>query len=85
MIRRRITIAAAAAAAALLAFAGGASSQGMGRGPAASACAPEISRYCANERHGAGNVRACLESNWRRLSHDCRSVLGRTGFGQRWR
>ena len=24
-------------------------------------------------------------SNWRRLSHDCRSVLGTTGAGQRWR
>ncbi len=84
MIRNHITIAAATAAA-LVAFAGGASAQGMGRGPVADACAPEISRYCAHERHGAGAVRACLESNWRRLSHECRSVLGRTGAGQRWR
>ncbi len=74
-----------AATAALLIPTGIASAQGMGRGPVANVCAPEISRYCAYERHGAGNVRACLESNWRRLSHDCRSVFGRTGFGQRWR
>jgi hypothetical protein len=74
-----------AATAAILIPASIASAQGMGRGPVASACAPEIGRYCAQERHGAGGVRACLESNWRRLSHDCRSVLGRTGFGQRWR
>lgn len=74
-----------AATAAILIPANIASAQGMGSGPVASVCAPEISRYCAHERHGAGGARSCLESNWRRLSHNCRSVLGRTGFGQRWR
>ena len=77
-------IIAMAAAAAMLIPANIASAQEW-RGPVASACAPEIERYCAHERHGAGGVRACLESNWRRLSHDCRSMLGRTGAGQRWR
>ncbi len=84
MTMKKLAIAMAATAAILIpahiAFA-----QGMGRGPVASACAPEVSRYCAHERHGAGAVRACLESNWRRLSRDCRSVLDRTGGGQRWR
>ncbi len=84
MITKRIVIIAAAAAATLV-FADAASAQGFGRGPVATQCAPEISRYCAHERHGGGAVRACLESNWRRLSHDCRAVLGRTGGGQRWR
>jgi hypothetical protein len=84
MITKRIAIVAAAAAS-LLIFTGAASAQGIGRGPVATYCAPEISRHCAHERHGAGGVRACLESNWRRLSHDCRAVLGRTGGGQRWR
>ncbi len=74
-----------AATAAILIPSSIASAQGVGRGPVASACAPEISRYCAHERHGAGGVRACLESNWRRLSYDCRSMLGGTGGGQRWR
>ena len=84
MMMKGITIAIAAAAAMLIS-ADIASAQGIGRGPVANACAPEIERYCAPERHGAGGARACLESNWRRLSHDCRSVLGRTGAGQRWR
>ncbi len=81
---KKVTIAMAAAAAMLVPV-DLASAQGMGRGPVANACAPEIGRYCAHERHGAGAVRACLESNRRRLSHDCRSVLGSTGGGQRWR
>jgi hypothetical protein len=59
--------------------------QGMLDSPVIRACAPEIRRYCAHERHGAGGVRACLQSNWRRLSYDCRSILGKNGFGQRWR
>ena len=59
--------------------------QGMPDSPVMRACAPEIGRYCAHERHGAGGVRACLQSNWRRLSYDCRSFLGKYGFGQRWR
>ena len=84
MITKRIPIAAAAVAAAMF-VSGGASAQGTGRGPVANICAPEIERYCSHERHGAGGVRACLESNWRRLSNDCKSVLGRTGAGQRWR
>lgn len=84
MMMKRVTIAVAAAAA-MLVPADLASAQGMGRGPVASACAPEIERHCVHERHGAGAVRACLQSNWRRLSHDCRSVLGSTGGGQRWR
>ena len=84
MMMKRITIAMAAAVAMLLP-ADLASAQGMGRGPVANACGPEIGTYCAHERHGAGAVRACLQSNWRRLSNDCRSVLGSTGGGQRWR
>ena len=84
MMMKRVTIAMAATVA-MLVSADLASAQGMGRGPVASACAPEIGRYCAQERHGAGAVRACLQSNWRRLSHDCRSVLGTTWGGQRWR
>jgi hypothetical protein len=74
-----------ASAAYLFVCAGAASAQGFGRGPVATFCAPEISRYCAHERHGAGAVRACLESNRRRLSHDCRNALGSTAGGQRWR
>jgi hypothetical protein len=58
---------------------------GVGRGPIAIHCASDIGRYCAEERHGAGNVRACLETNWRRLSRKCRSQLGKTGFGDRLR
>jgi hypothetical protein len=84
MITKRIAILAAASAS-LCIFADGALAQGLARGPVATFCAPEISRYCAHEPHGGGAVRACLESNWRRLSHDCRTVLGRTGGGQRWR
>ncbi len=74
-----------AATAAIVIPANFASAQPMGRGPVANVCASEISRYCAYERHGAGRVRACLESNWRRLSRDCRSALEGTGGGQRWR
>ncbi len=85
MITKRIPIAVATLAAAFLACVGTALAQGVGRGPVASVCAPEIERYCAHERHGAGGVRACVESNWRRISHDCRSVLNTTGGGQRWR
>jgi hypothetical protein len=48
-------------------------------------CAADINRHCNSLHHGRGEVRACLQSNWRRLSHDCRSVLRNTGGGQRWR
>jgi hypothetical protein len=68
-----------------LIFLNAACAETAARGPVATYCAQEISRYCAQERHGAGGVRSCLESNWRRLSDDCRAVLGRTGGGQRWR
>jgi hypothetical protein len=73
-------IAAATAAPVAMAF-----EDGAGRGPIAIYCASDIGRYCAQDRHGAGNVRACLETNWRRLSRKCRSELSKTGFGDRLR
>jgi hypothetical protein len=84
MITKRIALFAAAAA--MLLSADAAFAQGYGRGPVRSACAPEIDRFCGDLQHGRGEVRACLQSNWRRLSHHCRSALGSTGGGGgRWR
>jgi hypothetical protein len=87
----RKNVMAAGAAAILIALASPASAQGMGpgggmgmgRGPVTSACAPEIDRYCAGERHGSGAVRACLQSHRHRLSGNCRYALGHTSY--RWR
>jgi hypothetical protein len=79
MITKRIALFAAAAA--LVISADAALAQGYGRGPVGSACGPEIDRYCSHLQHGRGEVRACLQSNWRRLSHTCRSALRNTGGG----
>jgi hypothetical protein len=57
--------------------------QGMGQGPVATACAPEIKRYCAGIQHGRGAVRACLETNVRNVSEECRKALSGTGGGRR--
>jgi hypothetical protein len=83
MFTKRIALIAAAAA--LLISADTAFAQGYGRGPVRSACATEIDRFCSDLQHGRGEVRACLQSNWRRLSHPCRSALRNTGGGWRWR
>jgi hypothetical protein len=84
MISKRILFTAAAAA--MLFSANAALGQGYGRGPVASACAPEIDRFCSDLQHGRGEVRACLQSKWRKLSHHCRSALESTGGGGgRWR
>jgi hypothetical protein len=82
MITKRIALIAAAAG--MLLSADAALAQGYGRGPVASACAREIDRYCSNVEHGRGQVRACLQSNWRRLSGDCRAALRNTGGGGGW-
>ena len=74
-----------AATAAILIPANIASAQGMGRGPVASACAPEIDRYCQGVRHGYGAVRSCLQAHRQGLSGHCRYALGHTGYGWRWR
>jgi hypothetical protein len=70
-------------AAIALGFALPALAQGMGQGPVAAACGPEIERYCAGVPHGRGEVRACLEANLRKVSDQCRAALGSTGGGRR--
>ena len=50
------------AAAIVLSLASPALAQGSGRGPVATTCSSEISRYCADKKHGGGAVRDCLES-----------------------
>ncbi len=84
MTLKKLAIAMAATAA-ILTPASIASAQGVGRGPVASACAPEIARYCAGKTHGYGAVRACLEVHRQRVSGQCRYALGHTGYGWRWR
>ncbi len=73
------------AAAIVLSFASPVLAQGSGRGPVATTCSSEISRYCADKKHGGGAVRDCLEANWRKLSRKCQATLGNTGFGRRRR
>ena len=60
MMMKRVTIAAAAAAA-MLVPADLASAQGMGRGPVASACAPEIERHA--RMNGMALARCVLASS----------------------
>ena len=60
MMMKRVTIAVAAAAA-MLVPADLASAQGMGRGPVASACAPEIEMHCAHS--GMAQARCALASS----------------------
>lgn len=69
------------ATAAMLASASPSAAQRAGYGPVASACSAEIARYCANERHGSGAVRACLQANRVKLSARCRRALANTGGG----
>ncbi|MBT3070112.1 cysteine rich repeat-containing protein [Rhodomicrobium sp. Az07] len=83
MFTKRIALFAAAVA--MLVSADAAFAQRYGRGPVATFCAADINRHCNRLHHGRGEVRACLQSNWRRLSQDCRSVLRNSGGGQRRR
>ncbi len=79
----KTTAAICIAGAAMLASAGPSAAQRWGRGPVATACAAEISKYCARQRHGGGAVRACLEARRSKLSARCRHALNNTGFGRR--
>ena len=54
----------------------------QGTGPVASQCATDIQNFCASKEHGAGQVRACLESNREKVSPDCRQALDTTGPGR---
>jgi hypothetical protein len=60
----------------------GAFAQTTPSGPVASSCTAEISKYCADQQHGAGAVRACLEANRQDLSAPCREALDSTGGGR---
>ncbi len=51
-------------------------------GPVATACSTDISKFCADKKHGQGEVRACLESNKDKVSADCKAALDTTGPGQ---
>ena len=43
------------------------------------ACASEVSRYCADVSNGRGRISACLAGQMRRLSPDCRPEVQAVG------
>ncbi len=71
------TLAIACALAAALTTAGWAQ-----KGPVATACADEITKFCADKEHGQGEVRACLEANKDKVSDACKTALDTTGGGR---
>lgn len=84
---KKIVVATLFAAAATLASAGVGFAQGagggQGNGPVATACAAEITKYCAKLSHGSGDIRACLEKNKANVSAGCKAALDNTGGGRR--
>ena len=52
-------------------------------GPVATACAADISKFCAGKGHGNRQTRSCLEANREKLSEGCRRALDTTGGGRR--
>jgi Cysteine rich repeat len=58
------------------------SATAQGPGPVAKQCAADIQSFCAGKVHGAGQVRACLETNRDKVSADCRQALDTTGPGR---
>ncbi|TAK48033.1 MAG: hypothetical protein EPO23_09255 [Xanthobacteraceae bacterium] len=56
---------------------------GPGMGPVAMQCQKDIEAFCADERHGRGGVRDCLEANKSKVSDACKAALDSTGVGRR--
>jgi hypothetical protein len=52
-------------------------------GPVGTACAADISKFCAGKGHGNRQTRSCLEENREKLSQGCRRALDTTGGGRR--
>ncbi len=68
-----------AAASIAMAASGAALAQG---GPVATACAKDITKYCAKAGHGSAQTRNCLEQHRKRVSAACRKALDTTGGGR---
>lgn len=54
-----------------------------GAGPVAAACQQDIEKLCSGKEHGAGAIRACLETNKAKVSAACATALDTTGPGRR--
>ncbi len=50
-------------------------------GPVATACKGDIAKFCAGKTHN-GAVRACLDSNYKKVSQACKNALDSTGGGR---
>ncbi len=77
MLKKLTTTVAALGVAA--AFGGAAMAQ---TGPVATACAKEITAYCAKAGHGNAQTRNCLEKHRKQLSAACGETLDTTGGGR---
>lgn len=51
-------------------------------GPVATNCKAEIAKFCADKKHGRGEVRACLDARKEELSDACKKALETTGPGR---
>lgn len=54
-------------------------------GPVATACAEEITKFCADKKHVNREVRTCLEAHKSQLSDSCKKTLETTGSDHRYR
>ncbi|MFM9847668.1 MAG: hypothetical protein ACKVP3_10970 [Hyphomicrobiaceae bacterium] len=50
-------------------------------GPVATDCVNDIAKLCAGKPHD-GSVRICLETNYAKVSSDCKRALESTGGGR---
>ena len=50
-------------------------------GPVGTACEGDIAALCAGKAHG-GDVRACLQANYAKVSAACKTALDNTGGGR---
>ena len=50
-------------------------------GPVATACKSDTAKFCAGKPHG-GEVRACLDANYAKVSTACKAALDNTGGGR---
>lgn len=63
-------------------FSSAAWSQEAGQGPVATACKPDIEKFCAGKPHGGAEVRTCLEAKKSEVSPACKTALDTTGSGK---
>ncbi len=54
----------------------------QGSGPVSTACASDMTKFCAGKSHENREMRTCLEANKAKVSAACKTALDTTGPGK---